>query len=235
MRLRKLNDLGILQFREYIDSLRAGNKTAFPAQLLEDEQASKGVKISVEIEQKDFLNRYELGEYLCAQFADTDMQPYLGDCGFWSWIALFYFQQLCPNQDGILWPAHAYNYILSESFRERPRHSIYITWQLVNRYGPEARFLLSGELWKRGEAIDQMMMRANVLSFDGVIRLASELYTDPSSGGFKRGTTSRKKGGSVYRYMKWLKQIENTYDLHLISVDGLKSILPKEFGGFLGS
>lgn len=233
MRLRRLNDPGILKFRDYIDSLRAGNKKAYPAYLLDDEQASSQIQISVEIERREFLNRYELGDYLRAQFADFDMQPFLGDCGFWSWIALFYFQQLCPEQDGILRPAHAYNYILSKSFRERPRHSIYITWQLVNRYGPESRFLLSGELWKRGEAIDQIMMRANVLSFEGVIRLASELYTDPSSGGFKRGTTSRKKGGSVYRYMKWLKQIENTYDLHSISVDGLKSILPKEFGAFL--
>ena len=158
------------------------------------------------------------------------MQPYLGDSGFWSAIALFWFNQLVPQKsDGKRNPSKWYNYVFwQENFRWRPRHAIFSTWKLVSQHGENVRFILNKEVHIRGELSEQFLGRIEYFTFESVAKTASKLYTDTETGGFVTGAAGRL-GGSASRYINWLQQIELTYDLQLIDSENLYQLLPQEF------
>ncbi len=236
MLLRKLNREGVQKFDSFINELRNGGNKESPHYLLSEEMTSEALTVNIEIDHQDFGTRYELGVFLCQLFKDIDMQGYVGDVGFWSALALFWFDQLCPEKtDGNRKPAMVYNYILSQNYNHRPRHAIFTTWQLVNQYGEDARFMLCRELPVRGELVEQMMARQYYLSCEGVMKTASYLYYDEKTNNFKRGAAARKSAGCVSRYVTWLQQMELTYDLFSISSKDLLGLLPAEFERFKGS
>jgi len=233
MKVRRLNEKGLHELSLFIENLLTGVQKDIPLHLLESQTHSEEIPDLIDLENKVFTSRYEMGTYLAGRFSKINIQPYLGDAGFWSWLALLWFDQLCPkNKDGIRNPALFYNYILSNHRNYRLRHAIYTSWQLVNRYGEDARVLLCKEMSTRGEMTDQMMSRPELLTSVGVIQLASALYFDPSKQTFKKGAASRGGAGSISRYVNWLQQLQVTFDVFSMSKDELAALLPAEFQKF---
>ena len=233
MKIRKLDKAGIEEFERFISNLRNGGQQNTPDHLMTDPSTSEELEFDLELDKGDFKNRYELGLYLAEQLADKDVQAVIGDSGFWSSLALFWFDQLCPKKaDGSRKPSMVYNYILSENYNHRPRHAIFTTWQLVELYGEFSRYLLSRELPVRGELIEQIMARQYFLSCKGVMQAASKLYYDEERKTFKKGAAGRTSAGCVYRFVNWLQQLEINYDLFSISSDDLIGLMPKEFERF---
>ncbi|WP_370277411.1 hypothetical protein [Pontibacterium sp.] len=230
---RKLNDYGVLKFERFIEDLRAGAKQNTPHFLLTDHGTSEPLEEPVDLGSGEFETRYDLGVHLVKGLSSVDTQPLIGDVGFWSGLALYWFDQLCPvKADGSRNPSKSYNYILSQDYKHRPRHSVFTTWQLVEKYDRDSWFLLSKGLHVRGELIEQLMARQYFLSCDGLIRAASQLYFDSDRKTFKRGASGRTSPGCVYRYVNWLKQIEINYDLFSMSADDFLSLMPAEFDRF---
>jgi hypothetical protein len=232
MKLRKLNGQGVSEFTQFVNNLRNGIAQNTPTHLLDEHESSEAVEIDINIADTQFASRFKMGLHLVTIFEGHGVQPYIGDVGFWSWLGLLWFDQLCPGKDGKRSPSKDYNYILSTKFNHRPRHAVYMTWQLVDRYGGDCAFLLSKEMSTRGEITEQMMARQEILSADGVMRLASSLYFDPATGIFKRGAASRTGAGCVSRYISWLDQLKLTYDLFHMSKQKLENLLPPEFDKF---
>lgn len=233
MLIRSLSEEGLSLFQEHIMGLRSGAAVPTPKWLLDDERTSIAIDLSVDLDNLDFSSRYEMGVYLSESLKSRDVQPLIGSRSFWSWLGLFWFDQFCPaDGNGTRKPSMPYNYVLSDDYKHRSRHAVFITWQLVTRYGEAARFLLCGDMSRRGELIEQMMARQDILSLEGVMKLASRLYSDERSGKFKRGAAARDSRGCVSRYVTWLQQLELTYDLYSISADELEDLLPKEFDRF---
>lgn len=235
MIVRKLNDQGLHNFGQFIIHLRDGNEANNPTYLLTDPLFSEPVvpEVNVDADRK-FASRYEMGQHLVARTSNVNLQPLMGDRGFWSWFALLWFDQLCPTRKSQRNPSQEYNYILSKRYNHRPRHAIYMTWQLVNLYGDAARFMLCKPMDTRGEITEQLMARQDILSSEGAMKLASSLYFDPEEGNFKRGAAARKSAGCVTRYIAWLQQLQLTFDLYSISADDLAAMLPREFDRFRG-
>ena len=233
MKIRKLNKSGIKEFERFIANLRSGSKQNTPHYLLTDPSTSELLDWDLDLEREAFNNRYDLGVYLAEILNEIDVQKLIGDSGFWGALALFWFDQLCPEKaDGSRKPSMVYNYVLSENYNHRPRHAIFTTWQLVSLYGEDSRFLLSRDLPVRGELIEQLMARQYFLSCEGVMRAASTLYFDPDRKTFKKGAAGRTSAGCVYRFVNWLQQIEINYDLFSISGEDLVDLMPKEFERF---
>lgn len=233
MKIRKLNKTGIKEFERFIENLRNGGKQNTPDYLLTDPSTSQSLEFDLELDKGTFANRYDLGVYLVEKLTDIDTHKIMGDSGFWSSLALFWFDQLCPlKADGGRKPSMVYNYILSENYNHRPRHAIFTTWQLVELYGVHSRYLLSRELPVRGELIEQLMARQYFLSCTGVMQAASTLYYDPERETFKKGSAGRTSAGCVYRFVIWLQQLEINYDLFSISSEDLISLMPNEFERF---
>jgi hypothetical protein len=233
MKLRKLNEQGVEVFRDYINDLRSGADQNIPNYLLDSDEYSEDIQFELEITKPEFKSRLEMGVYLVDLFDGLNITPYIGDIGFWSWLALYWFEQLCSEKEGKLNPSMDYNYILSKNFRHRPRHAVYMTWQLVTRYGEDCAFMLCKAMSTRGELTEQMMARQENLSSESVMKLANALYFDSETRTFKKGAAARKSAGCVARYITWLEQIKMTYDVFSISADELKDLLPAEFDRFM--
>lgn len=234
MRIRRLNERGQKFFHNYISRIAAGEKSNPPVSILGGVDWSESVDIPVEVEDRHFATRYEMGEYLVERFHDINSQVILSDTGLWSWLALFWFDQLCPAKaDGTRKPSKPYNYILSPNYNHRPRHALRTTWQLVNDYGETVRFLMSKAPDERGELLEQLAARQFIISCRGIIEAASRLYSDPVRDTFKVGSTSQKRPGNIRRFISYLQQLELTYDLYTLPGDAIISMLPKEYSGFL--
>lgn len=231
MKARRLNSAGINKFSEFINDARRDGRAPLPSYLLEDRNFSESIDINIELASPNFTSRFEIGMYLIEQFKGVDIQPYIGDQGFWTWISLFWFEKICPLKNGSRRVSMYYNYILSENYKHRPRHAIYMTWQLVNRYKNDARFMLS-KLESRGEIMEQLMARQELLSSEGVVRLASSLYLDPETNSFKRGAAARTSPGCVSRLVSWIQQMQVTFDIYSTSKSELEILLPSEFDRF---
>lgn len=234
MKVRKLNEHGLVAFRNFIDDLSNGIEQNTPLYLLEDNGSSEEIEADIDAAAKPFSSRYEMGVYTAELLKGHSVQQYIGDVGFWSWFALYWFDQLCPLRSNGMRskPSKYYNYVLSKDYRHRPRHAVYMTWQLVNRYGENARFLLSKEMSTRGELIEQIMARQYFLGYEGVMNVASKLYSDNEKKSFKKGSTGRRAQGCVARFVSWLQQLELTYDLYSIAGEELEELLPTEFNRF---
>jgi len=232
MKMRRLNKSGIKEFERFIQNLRSGGQQNTPDYLLTGPSTSEPMECEIDLEQGVFATRYDLGVYLADKLKEVDAHQIMGDSGFWSALALFWFDQLCPaKSDGSRKPSMVYNYVLSENYNHRPRHAIFTTWQLVNSYGEFSRFLLSRKLFVRGELIEQLMGRQYYLSCAGVMQAASIIYYDPNIKTFKKGSAGRG-AGSIIRFINWLQQLEINYDLFSISSDDLIGLMPKEFERF---
>lgn len=233
-RIRRLNERGIEVFGMHIHELSQGNKLDTPIHILTDDRYSEAIEYELNVEQRDFDTRYEMGGYLVEVLSEVNIQKLLGEQGIWSWLALYWFDQLCPAAaSGSRKPSKSYNYILSTNYNHRPRHAVYMTWLLVERYGEDSLFMLSKKLHERGELIEQLTARQYLIGCPGVISAASTLYFDPKKSTFKRGSTSQKRKGNMRRFISYLQQLDLTYDLGTISGDSLVGMLPGEYSSFI--
>tara|TARA_R110002074_G_scaffold365307_1_gene539049 strand:- start:15 stop:725 length:711 start_codon:yes stop_codon:yes gene_type:complete len=234
MMKRKLNDKGVVEFEKYLDICKTGVIRNIPIHLIDEEDYSEPLEFKLDLEVKDFPSRYELGVYLAVKLSHVSRQLLIQDYNFWTTLALLWFDSFCPREkSGARKPRAIHNYILSRNFRHRPRHAVLTTWQLVDQYAEESRFLLSKEMPVRGELIEQMMARQDFISRKGVMKAASYLYSDQEKKTFKKGSTGRTTPGCVYRYVTWLNQVDLTYDLFEMTADQIMKILPKEFERFM--
>ena len=238
MKIRKLNEDGMKEFEQRImKHLEAGFEGIDMASLLDDNNYTDEIEDDLIIENKDFQNRYELGQYLNILLKDVEMQKYKGNnnAGFWSWIALFLFDDLCKKRkDGLSKPNKSpSHYILSSKYNERYRHAIYSSWELVNLHGKTALFMLrSGpKMQGWGEMAEQMLSKENRKFQEGVIQSASKIYSDTETNENKEGSEGVKPG-CVRNFVKYMAQIENNYDLEKIQMKELLEMLPGQFNKY---
>jgi len=234
--IRRLNNKGLEYFSDYIARIGGGEKSDPPLTILTDNNFSEPVDFHVEVDTCCFPTRFDIGVYLKDVLSGVDQQKLLGDTGLWSWLALYWFDQLCPaKSDNSRKPSKVYNYILSGNYNHKPRHALQTTWLLVEKYGETSRFLLSKKPHERGELMEQIAARQFFISCQGIIDAASRLYYDPANQTFKRGSTSQNRKGNIRRFISYLQQLELTYDLYTLPGNEIINMLPKEYDGFLKS
>ena len=232
MKLRRLKDAGIHQFSHYLTRLGEAPVESIPSELLENPSYSEEACTATDIENPGFATRYDLGLYLADRLQGCDQNAISSDAGLWTWLALFYFADLCPADiSGSRKPSATNNYVLSDRHKDFHRHAIRTTYMLVREHGETVRFLLSNPLAKRGELTEQITGRPYFLSCDGIMEAARLLYADPNKGTWKRGAAS-KRAGAARRFGLVVKQFELTYDMFSLTGEQIVALLPREFDGF---
>jgi hypothetical protein len=233
--LRRLNETGIAQFSEYLNEGATG---VLPLYLLSHPDTSEPLAVSVKLVQRNYPNRYELGRDLTMRLGSLDPAAISNDRGFWTWLALYLFDQLCPlGSDGKRKLDKQYRYVLSSDYRHYYRHLVRTPWQLSRDHGPNSRFLLlsandEGDALRRhGDILEQLGGTQSIIRSRPVIAEASRLYSDPLSGRPRKGAAG-KGGGSIRRFARVLRQLDLTFDPELMPSGGLSAILPVEFDGW---
>jgi len=236
MKLRKLNRLGIIKFEEYLDHLRKpeGDQQPPPFHLLDNNETSEALPWGVEVHQESFQNLYELGQYLVPIINQCDQRRINFDQGFWSWLGLFFFDQLCPTgPDGRRRPGrHNYSYILSANRLHQYRHTIRTPYLFVREHGEKVFFMFCSPVHIWPEITEQLAARQYFLGCRGVLEAAGHLYYDRLRNSPKRGAAAKNRPGTVRRFGIVLKQFELTWDLFSLTGQQVLEILPWEFDRF---
>ena len=220
---------------EFLKWIRAGAPGTIPQELLEDSSFSEHLPGEKVLPSTHFADRYEFGVALVQLLDDQDQQTVSFDRGLWSWLAAFFFEQLCPrDKEGKRALRKEYVYALSES-RIYYRHLVRTPWFLVKAHGERCRYLLvtrrddPAPLSRQSYLLDQLAARQFVISSPSLIGVAARLYSDQRTGQPTRGAGA-KGSGSPRRLALIANQLSLTYDIHDMPVDRLMRILPDEFG-----
>jgi hypothetical protein len=235
MRVRILNERGIKAFADFLSSLEAAAGGEPPFAMLEGDSRAIPFEDDAEVESRDFSSRFELAQYL------GDALPHPGPTldhnrGLWSWLALFYFEQICPRQaDGSRKIGEVYRYILSPDYRHYYRHLLAMPYVIYRLHGQFSRSILSPPVHVHGDFAEQLASRQEIITNRGLIEAVDHLYFAPDGAGGapKRGATNRKKGGTLRRLVDVIQQFDLTYDLYGMTAGDILGILPREFAPWM--
>jgi hypothetical protein len=228
--LRSLNRIGLDRFRAYLHDLRAGKPLPVPLRLLADAASTSELPVEIEIELRTFANRLELGRYLTELLAPLEPDVTDRDAGIWAWMALFYFEQVCPAEpSGVRFPGKDYRHVPEFAVRERHRHLLFGPYQVYRRHGERSALLLTGALDTESRVYHEIVSRRDLIANRGVIEAALALYFDAHRGRPKPGAQGSNHPGTVRRFVRVLQQLDVTYDIFGLSGAQLLEILPPEF------
>lgn len=234
-KLRRLNARGIEELRGFLQQIRDGAEfRANPAILYIDDYSTR-LSRTIEIEPRTFASKFEAAEYLATVLADLPAADQ--DAGLWSWLALFYFDQLSPvDAHGQRRPREDYHYIPStESGWHRDRHLLAAPYRLFTMHGGNARLLLHPAVHQHGAFVYDLGFRRDLITNRGLIEAIDLLYWDPRRNAPKRGATTTSRPGNLRRLITVVQQLDFNYDLYGMRAEEILQLLPPEFDAWRSS
>ncbi len=226
--IRALNEEGISIFEKFIEHGAIGE---IPFYLLDDDEMSNELQWSAKIEKRDFVDSMDFGNYLNSALVDCDPRAISYNSGIWTWLALYFFDQLSPaDATGARKPGKAHRHVLKiENFRHVYRHLVRTPYILSRDHGGNASVLLTKPLHTHGELSEQILSRQELTATPSIMSAIYLLYFDKIKNKPKSGAGSRNRAGVVLRLVDILKQFGATYDLHSLSGEQIVQLLPEEF------
>lgn len=244
--LRRLNETGVERLLEFLHAVKADSSLAPPVEILEHASTSEDLgDVEVDIEQRIFGSRFEAARYLHDQLDKSRLPNIDKDRGLWAWLALFYFDELCPaDKKGRRLPGQDARWIpdTGHAFRYY-RHLLAGPYRIFHTHRSDpakAMILLCGPLHQPGDIVEQLASRQELVTNASLLATATALYLDGKTGLPKRGATSteklndrtRGKPGTVRRLVDVYKQFDLAWDLYAMETSSVVMLLPNEFSRF---
>lgn len=149
MILRSLNADGLARFKEFLLAIKTEPGLAIPVGLLERHEYTDGVDVAINVEDKPFRDKLEIGRYLVTLLERLPVSALFSNSGLWAWLTLFYFDQLCPKDGhGRRRRLSLEKYFPSTTdFRVGfDKHLLFFPWKMYKLHGDAARHLLLGSV-----------------------------------------------------------------------------------------
>ncbi len=234
MLARRLTTEGTEQFEAFLVSLKSDPTLDAPMELLTGSKSSSAIDAEVEAEARELHSRLEVAEYL-NRILRIDATNLRTDGGFWTWLALCWFETLCPSQNGRWQPGNSSRWIADlENPRKACQHILAGPYQVFRAHRDEptrALALLCGLPQQLGVLVTLIASRPSLVTCKAVVGAATRLYYDSSKGRNRTGLTG-KGPGSPRRFADILSQLDLTWDLHSLTTEELLALLPPEFDDF---
>lgn len=229
--IRILNDKGIEHFTDYITAVKDNPLKNPPINELGHKLWSSEFTPHIEVDTISFGTRLEFGRYLFNLFESHNIhrKDIINISGLWSWLALFWFDCLCPLKEGSRKVLEHSKYVCSTHYTDYYRHLVAAPYDLYCIHGENSRLLLHTNLNIHGDFIEQYASRQKIITNKSLIELLDHLYWDSKLYSPKRGAQNRKRAGNFRRFQSFIKQIELTYDLNAMSSDEIAELLPEEY------
>ncbi len=229
--VRVFNDAGLNEFERIIGELRNGNLKNIPEDLLFNEDYTSSQEPIINIEKVDFKNKNELIPYLTEKLNLRNNKYLYFDKGLWSWLAAFYFDNVCPpDGNGKRKINETAFYLLKDpkNYTKFYRHLLAYPCRVYSELDDSSKIFLIGSFAKRGEVTEQFGAYQEIALNKGIIDAANILYWDSVTKNLKRGAAG-KGGGSARRLVRIIRQYQMTYDLNSMKGNEIVSLLPIEF------
>jgi hypothetical protein len=233
MRLRTLNEAGIVRFEDFLRSWTTATPGLYPAELLDSDEYSDALEPSIDVDDRGFTTRFELAAYLCDLFDSSDLVTPEHGRGIWAWLALYWFNHLCPERrNGWKRPGALPRWIPElESWNRYYRHLVlgpYLAYRAHADDPRRAMVILATNPSAPGDVVEQLASRQMLVTCPSVMSAATTLYCD-GNGSLKAGVADKddSKGG-VRRMAAVLQQLDRTFDLPSLTGDSLIGLLPQE-------
>lgn len=236
MNLRRFNADGVSAFAIYRARLALEPSLPPPLELLDDPALTEGLPGEIEVPPRSFANRLEAGQFLNELIERAAINLPERDQGLWSWLTLFYFDEVCPaDGNGKRSPKHEARLLpILDNHQRFYRHLLLGPFLIVraHRDNPQrAIAMLCKPLDEPGEIAEQLASRKELVTNRAVAEAATQLYYDPAKASFKRGAGSDVRG-AARRLATLLNQLDLTWYLYGLSSAELLHLLPKEFDRF---
>lgn len=232
--LRRLNATGIKAFREFLAQIRSGTEFQQSPAVLYADTTSERVSADIRIDTKRFKRKLDLAHHLHAELAPIHSPQLMLDDGLWSWLALFYFDQLSPiGSDGKRRPREDYHYIPAKNGYQSDRHLLSGPYKLYALHGEHARLLLFPPVHQHGRFIFDLGWRRELVLNRGLIEAIDLLYWNPRTRRPRRGATTGSNPGNLRRFITVIQQLDFNYDLFGMSGQEIVELLPEEFAAWV--
>lgn len=237
--LRRLTQSGIKHFDDYLADLRNNNSLAVPYHLLNSGEMSEAFVGAPDIDRPGFKTKRDAAEYLNALLSPLDKGNLSRDAGLWTWLALFYFDDLCPKSpSGSRKPNADPHYILDAyNFKRTYRHLLATPYRILRALPKYNRIFLDSPIHIHGDLTEQMMGRLYLIRKPAVSELIDNLYFDETRARPKRGIlnhgVNQRRGDLRNRLPVRIIQLEKNYDVDSLNGGQLLSLLGEEFEGWL--
>jgi hypothetical protein len=231
--LRQFLPEGIQAFRSFLASSRESLRTPVPRQLLEDKTMTELVNPAITVEPKRFATRRDAAVYLHAvlkPLAESDVEA---NVGLWTWLSLFFFDEVCPAADGYRVVRSDYTYVFEpKDPRYFYRHLLFIAWNVLRIAPNHNHLFLNGSVSSLDEVTRLVMERLYLTRIPCLFEVLDRLYWDHSKGRARSGIVTQgtvKPGDLRHRFPIRARQLEKTYDLFSLTADQLIELLGDEF------
>lgn len=247
MKQRQFNSHGIEAFEALIEAERNKVEPRKPAlvahaffsevdAIANDDDMTIPVPGGGEIDPSiQFNDRYHMGDYLSRVLPSDLSVVQHSNVGLWAWISAIYLRQLLERQKNggrsKLWSVYRYIPGAYQKFRYY-RHLAFMAFWLRRVFGEEvAKFFLSRPPYAHSDAMEQLYTQdRDFLASRGLMKVAVEMYIDPSTGTMKRNALGKATPGSARRLATQIaKQLQMNYDLQSMGKDEIYALLPAEF------
>ncbi|HIO55644.1 MAG TPA: hypothetical protein EYN31_01225 [Candidatus Marinimicrobia bacterium] len=245
--LAALTDQGQSILQQYLDDLAIDHTLEPPFGILDNHLYYYNLAISKLsatpspriVELRDFDNKYEFANYITPLI--QDLKGIEKNSGFWSWLTLFYFEQICPAKDGQRRKLRNAFYIHDLDYKNALKHHLAGSYLLYKQHGELSELLLQDEMSRLSYFRAALISRKNFINCKTLVEVMNALYRDPETGKQKAGTTHRIEdrndklipdAGTHRRLVHFEKRLERNFDFYSMSSEQILGILPAEFNEF---
>ena len=233
MRLRRFTPPGIEAFEDYLSLCREQPDALPPLGLLEDDGLTEVVASPIEVETMSFTLRRDAVHYLSDKLSALPEEEVRLDAGLWTWLSLFYFDQVCPPMDGKRAVKNSYYYVYEPTnARHFYRHLLFIGWSVQKLDPAYSRLFLAQPLSSLDKFTTEVMKRLFLTRVPCMFEVLDRLYWDAKRERPRRGVVGSTKvtaGDVTHRLPVRIRQLEKTYDLQSLNADQLIELLGREF------
>jgi hypothetical protein len=239
IKIRRLNDLGIEQFRQWLTK-PDGNP---PQHMLEDDGFTEPLSGNAAIDiARTFETTYALGDYLASTVFSgvEDLAKLRADVCMWAWLSLALIPNLLSKSGKPLDSRHYLEAVGPSSQRWAYRLIARTAWEVVRLHKERAAVALGSKRSPWGEMAEQLCSRQQVFSHRSFWAIAHHLYLGPD-GKVVRGATSQRPAsarknpkntsgrGGVRRLPFTFRQFDRTFSTREMTLEQMVSLLPSEY------
>src|SRR5262245_20084822 len=115
MIVRQFRESGIQAFRAFLVQARLDPTATIPLSLLEDDTHTDVVRTRLTVESRQFDKRGEAAKYLSDVLSPLPAASVAKNAGLWTWLSLFYFNEVCAYKNGKRFITNDYSYVFEPS------------------------------------------------------------------------------------------------------------------------